>query len=131
MIGPALVAGIRRLWEIEGWRPIRRAVGREGIELRRVQRASAIDPFVGFLRESLERHPDLSASVLWEMVPSASTACSPTGRRLKSSTASKCCSAALFRAAAKGPEKRSTAHEAKDLDEFVYLKCYKLAILVA
>jgi len=81
MIGPALVAEIRRLFEIEGWRPntiarqlgvhhgtVRRALGREGIELRRVQRASAIDPFVGFLQETLERHPDLSASVLWEMV---------------------------------------------------------------
>jgi transposase len=81
MIRPELVAEIRRLFEVEGWRPntiarqlgvhhgtVRRALEREGIEPLRVQRGSAIDPFVGYLRETLERHPDLSASVLWEMV---------------------------------------------------------------
>jgi len=80
MIAPQLVAEIRRLYEVEGWRPntiarhlevhhstVRSALEREGLKPPRPVRASRLDPFMGFLKETLERHPALSASALWEM----------------------------------------------------------------
>ena len=80
MIAPQLVAEIRRLFEVEGWRPntiarhldvhhstVRSALEREGLKPCRPVRASRLDPFLGFLKETLERYPTLSANALWEM----------------------------------------------------------------
>ena len=81
MIPPRLDAEIRRLATIEGWRrgtiarhlgvhhsTVSRALARIG-EVSRVpvRRPSAIDPFVPWLREILERYPKLPASQLYEM----------------------------------------------------------------
>ncbi|RMH21671.1 MAG: IS21 family transposase [Acidobacteria bacterium] len=83
MISEALAAEIRRLYEVEGWRrntiarhlgvhhgTVERALLRAGVlrstEIRR--RQSILDPFVPFVRATLERYPELPASVLYEMV---------------------------------------------------------------
>ena len=81
MIPPQLVAEIRRLHEVEGWphntiarhlgihhTTVTRVLAREGLAPSRlVRRASMLDPFVPFVRETLERYPKLPASVLHEM----------------------------------------------------------------
>ncbi len=83
MIPPRLEAEIRRLATVEGWRrgtiarhlgvhhsTVSRALARAGAgEAPRSsrRRPSAIDPFVPWLREVLERYPKLPASQLYEM----------------------------------------------------------------
>lgn len=84
MIPARLVAEIRRLFRVEGWRrgtiarhlglhhgTVTRALERAGDlcgQTAGVQRrASRLDPFVPWLRRELERHPRLAASVLYEM----------------------------------------------------------------
>ncbi len=83
MIPPQLAAEIRRLSEVEGWRPntIARHLGVHHGTITRVlarqgrlapapprRRASMLDPFVAFVQEVLERYPKLPASVLYDMV---------------------------------------------------------------
>ncbi len=81
MISQHLAAEIRRLSEVEGWRTntiarqlgihhgtVTRALARQGLSKppgRR--RASILDPFVAFVRESFERYPKLAASIVYEM----------------------------------------------------------------
>ena len=82
MISEDLAAEIRRLYEVEGWRrntiarhlgihhgTVKRALQRGGLlqakEIRR--RRSMLDPYVEFIRATLERYPELPASVLYEM----------------------------------------------------------------
>lgn len=81
MIPPWKQAEIRRLFTVEGWRKhtiarhlgihhgtVQRALEREGIRSESRPRTSMIEPFVPFLRETLERYPELPASTLYEMV---------------------------------------------------------------
>jgi transposase len=82
VIPPELVAQIRRLFAVEGWRhntiarhlgvhhsTVRRALVRSGLSLAlpRRPRPSRLDPFVPWLREQLARYPKLAASQLYEM----------------------------------------------------------------
>ncbi|MFW6052247.1 MAG: IS21 family transposase [Myxococcota bacterium] len=81
MIPPRLEAEIRRLATVEGWRrgtiarhlgvhhsTVGRALARVGVEeAPRSSRPSMLDPFVPWLRETLERYPKLPASQLYEM----------------------------------------------------------------
>lgn len=81
MIPSQLVAEIRRLSEVEGWprntiarhlgihhTTVTRVLARQGLSPSRPRRrASMLDPFVPFVRETLERYPKLPASVLYEM----------------------------------------------------------------
>ncbi len=83
MIPPRLEAEIRRLATVEGWRrgtiarhlgvhhsTVSRALARAGAgeaARSRPRRPSAVDPFVPWLREVLERYPTLPASQLYEM----------------------------------------------------------------
>lgn len=82
MISAERRAEIRRLFYAEHWRvgTIATALGvhhetvEAAIEAERfrpasgVVRPSALDPYVGFIRETLERHPRLRASRLYEMI---------------------------------------------------------------
>lgn len=82
MISQEIAAEIRRLFEVEGWRrhtiarhlglhhgTVDRALRRVGAfsEVQARRRSSALDPYVPFLRATLERYPRLPASTLWEM----------------------------------------------------------------
>lgn len=80
VIAAELVLEIRRLYEVEGWpvgtiasqlgvhhSSVTRALVRESVATRSVMRDSMIEPYLPFIRETLERHPTLAASVLWEM----------------------------------------------------------------
>ena len=80
MIAPWMVAEIRRLHQVEGWRKetiarhlgihhgtVRRALERDGLAVEREPRGLMIDPYVPFLRDVLLRHPLLAASTLYEM----------------------------------------------------------------
>lgn len=80
VIPPWKRAEIRRLFTVEGWRKhtiarqlgvhhatVKRALERDGILSESGPRKSMIDPFVPFLRETLERYPELPASILYEM----------------------------------------------------------------
>lgn len=83
MISPQVVAEIRRLYTVEGWRrqtiarhlgihhgTVKRALDRAGLlavkERKRV--ASMLDPYEDFVRETFQRYPDLPATELYEMV---------------------------------------------------------------
>lgn len=91
MISDLLAAKIRRLFHAERW-PIATIARQEGLHhstVRRVlladgvprtaiaTRASKADPYVPFLLEQLELHPDLRASRLFEMVKERGYAGSP------------------------------------------------------
>jgi len=81
VISDRLAAEIRRLSEVEGWRrntiarhlgvhhsTVSRVLAREGIaQPQPARRCSMLDPFVPWIRETLERYPKLAASVLYEM----------------------------------------------------------------
>ena len=72
MIPPELVAQIRRLFAVEGWRrntiarhlgvhhgTVRRALAQSGLTPAAPRpRPSRLDPFVPWLREQLARYPD-------------------------------------------------------------------------
>jgi transposase len=83
MISAELAAEIRRLFEFEGWRrhtiarhlglhhgTVHRALQRAGVwsERKTPRRRSTLDPYVAFVRDTLERYPRLPASTLYEMV---------------------------------------------------------------
>ncbi len=82
MISDPVAAEIRRLFEVEGWRrntiarhlgihhgTVDRALRRAGaLTARAKRRRSTLDPYVSFVRATLERYPRLSASTLYEMV---------------------------------------------------------------
>ncbi len=81
MISQGLAAEIRRLHEVEGWRPntiarhlgvhhgtVTRALARAGLSKPPSRRrVSKLDPYVPFVRETFERYPQLAASVVYEM----------------------------------------------------------------
>ena len=84
MIAPSLAAEIRRLATVEGWRrgtiarhlgvhhsTVARALARAGAGEAPgpppKRRPSALDPYLAWLREVLERYPKLPASQLYEM----------------------------------------------------------------
>lgn len=81
MIAPEQIAEIRRLFFAEHWKvgtiatalglhpdTVRRAVGTEHFQHRQILRASQTDPYLDFLRQTLERYPRLRATRLYEMV---------------------------------------------------------------
>ncbi len=83
MISPQLVAEIRRLFTVEGWRKhtiashlgihhstVERALDRDGVVRPAAprRRRSMLDPFVPFIRQSFERYPRLPVAELYEMV---------------------------------------------------------------
>ena len=83
MISPQVIAEIRRLYTVEGWRrqtiarhlgihhgTVKRALDRAGLLAvkGRKRRASILDPYVDFVRETFERYPDLPLAELYEMV---------------------------------------------------------------
>ena len=81
MISPQLRAQIVRLHTVEKWKvhpiakhlgvhhgTVRRALYTEGIAEKVQKRPSKTDPFIPFVKESLERYPDLTASRLLQMV---------------------------------------------------------------
>ena len=80
MIEVEVVARIRRLYYAEHWRvgtiaqelglhheTVQRALS-EGARAPAGPRLSLFDPYVGFVRETLERHPRLRATRLWQML---------------------------------------------------------------
>ena len=80
MISAETRAQIRRLYTVEGWRKntiarhlgihhgtVTRALVASGLYTPRRRRASMIDPFVAWIRETLARYPRLPASTLYEM----------------------------------------------------------------
>lgn len=82
MTPPETEAKIRRYFHAERWpiatiareigvhhSVVRRSLLSDGVPLSAIRtRRSKVDPYVGFLRETLEKHPDLTASRLYEMV---------------------------------------------------------------
>ncbi len=81
MIGPELVARIRHLYYAEHWKvgtiateldlhhdTVERALHAERFHPVRIERARLTDPYVPFIRETLEHYPRLRATRLYEMV---------------------------------------------------------------
>lgn len=81
MLDAETVARIRRLYYAEHWKigtivqqlgvhrdAVIRALERAGMPQRRAQRRRQIDPFVPFIRETLERYPTLRATRLHQML---------------------------------------------------------------
>jgi transposase len=85
MISAELTAEIRRLYEVEGWRPntiarqlgvhhgtVRRALERCGVLERAAvsprRRPSKLDPYLAFIRDLLKRYPRLPATQVHEML---------------------------------------------------------------
>ena len=82
MISPEVVAEIRRLYTVEGWRrqsiarhlglhhgTVKRALDRAGLLAvkERKSRASILDPYMDFIRETFQRYPDVPMVELYEM----------------------------------------------------------------
>ncbi len=83
MISPQLVAEIRRLFTVEGWRKhtiashlgihhstVERALDRDSVARPAAprRRRSMLDPFVPFIRQTFERYPRLPVAEIYEMV---------------------------------------------------------------
>jgi transposase len=81
VIQPEIAAEIVRLFTVEGWKvgtiarhlsvhhsTVARALEQCGLSGERERRASIIDSFVPFIRDTFERYPRLPASVLYRMV---------------------------------------------------------------
>jgi len=81
VIRPEVAAEIVRLFTVEGWKvgtiarhlgvhhsTVARALERRGLPSERKRRASMIDSFIPFIRDTFERYPRLPASVLYRMV---------------------------------------------------------------
>jgi transposase len=81
MLDPEKIATIRRLYFAEHWKigtiasdlgvhrdTVRAAIETDPLHRPRRLRPSRLDPYVGFLRETLERHPRLRATRLLEMI---------------------------------------------------------------
>ena len=85
MLDPEKLATIRRLYFAEHWKigtiaselavhrdTVRAAIETDALHRPRRLRPSRLDPYVGFLRETLERYPRLRATRLLEMIRSVS-----------------------------------------------------------
>lgn len=81
MLDPEKLASIRRLYFAEHWKigtiaselgvhrdTVRAAIETDPLDRPRRLRPSRLDPYVGFLRETLERYPRLRATRLLEMI---------------------------------------------------------------
>lgn len=81
MLDAGTIAHIRRLYYAEHWKigtivqqlgvhrdAVVRALERSGMTQRRVQRRRQIDPFLPFIRETLERYPTLRSTRLHQML---------------------------------------------------------------
>jgi len=81
VIRPEIAAEVVRLFAVEGWKvgtiarhlgvhhsAVARALERRGLGSERKRRASIIDSFIPFIRDTFERYPRLPASVLYRMV---------------------------------------------------------------
>jgi len=81
VIGPEVVAEIMRLYVVERWRPgtiarhlgihrdtVKNAIRRDGGRIERAARASKLDRFEGFIRDTFEQYPKVPASVVWRMI---------------------------------------------------------------
>jgi len=81
MIGPELIARIRRLFYAEHWKigtiavaldlhhdTVERALNTERFHPVRIERQRLTDPYVPFIREVLDQHPRLRATRLYEMI---------------------------------------------------------------
>jgi transposase len=81
MIGPELAARIRRLFHAEHWKigtiaaeldlhhdTVERALKTERFHAPRMERKRLTDPYVPFIRETLDQHPRLRATRLYEMI---------------------------------------------------------------
>ncbi len=81
MIGPELIARIRRLFYAEHWKigtiaaeldlhhdTVERALSTERFHPVRIERQRLTDPYVPFIREILDKHPRLRATRLYEMI---------------------------------------------------------------
>jgi transposase len=80
VIDPELATRIRRLFYAEHWKvgtiarelsvhheTVERVIGAERFSVQRDIRQSLIDPYKGFIQETLERHPRLRSTRLYEM----------------------------------------------------------------
>ena len=83
MIGPEVVAEIMRLYVVEKWRPgtiarhlgihrdtVKNVIRRKGRRIERATRASKLDPFEAFVRDTFKQYPKVPASVVWRMITS-------------------------------------------------------------
>ena len=81
MIGPELVARIRHLFFAEHWKvgtiaaelrlhrdTVRRALQTQRFSRSKASRARLTDPYLDFIRETLQRYPRLRATRIYEMV---------------------------------------------------------------
>lgn len=81
MISEEQETQIRRLYFTEGWRmgaiarevgvhhgTVNRVLAQSGVETSNTERPSKIDPFIPFILDELERHPDLKSPRLHQMV---------------------------------------------------------------
>jgi len=81
MISPETRAQIRRYFYVEHWKigtisselnvhpdAVRHAIESERFHSTQPLRASVVDPYVGFIRETLDQHPRLRATRIFQMI---------------------------------------------------------------
>jgi hypothetical protein len=87
LISPETRAQIRRYFYVEHWKigtiasdlnvhpdAVRNAIESERFHSTPPLRASVVDPYIGFIRQTLDQHPRLRATRIFQMVGVAATA---------------------------------------------------------